>query len=156
MLISCMIITRLGYPEGMCLTLSATIKMNNTYYGKCKVYFISESIQENSYDQGVMDTGIHKTKYHWAEVYLSITIKVIEDNIAILYTMIDYRLKVIHDDDDTLHLFPRIQNSNAYTKEENNCGDDSIMFLPYDGHMGDTVISENTDLSSNKIPESIY
>ena len=35
-------------------------------------------------------------------------------------------------------------------------GGDFITILPDDGHLGDTVIPENTDLSSNKIPEIRY
>ena len=34
--------------------------MNNKYYDKCKSYNTSKSIWENIYDQGVMDTGIHR------------------------------------------------------------------------------------------------
>ena len=32
-----------------------------------------------------------------------------------------------------------------------NCGDDSRMVLLYDGHLGDTIITENTELSGNII-----
>ena len=55
----------------------------------------------------------------------------------------------MHDGDDTLHFLTMIHSINDYPKEENNCDDDSIMFLPDDGHVGDTVITENVDLSSN-------
>ena len=34
--------------------------MNNKYYGKGKTYATSERLKETWYDQGVMDTGIHK------------------------------------------------------------------------------------------------
>ena len=34
-----------------------------------------------------------------------------------------------------------------------NCGDDSSMVLIYDGHLGDTIIARNTDLSGNIIME---
>ena len=50
--------------------------MNNTYYGNCKEYDISEICLENLYDQGVLDAGIQESKYHWADVSGSIKIKV--------------------------------------------------------------------------------
>ena len=49
-----------------------------------------------------------------------------------------------------------VQNSKAYPREENNLGDDSIMSLPYEGNLCDTIIVGNTDLSSNSIRESRY
>ena len=49
-----------------------------------------------------------------------------------------------------------IHNINAYSRSENNCGDDSIMFLPDDKHLCDTLISENTDLIRNQIYKRIY
>ena len=70
--------------------------------------------------------------------------------------MVVYDLKLIHEEDDTLHLALMKHNTNAYPREENNCSDDSIMFLPDDRHMCDIVISKNTDLSSNKNFEIIY
>ena len=36
----------------------------------------------------------------------------------------------------------------------NNCGNDCSMVLLDDGNLGDTIITENTDLIRNKIPES--
>ena len=70
--------------------------------------------------------------------------------------MIDYKLKVVHDEDDTLYLSPMRHNDKAYTREENNLGDDSSMFLQDDVNLCDTIIAENIDLSRNEIPESIY
>ena len=90
--------------------------MNNNYYDKRKKYAISESIWENSYDQGVMDTGIQKLKYHWVDVYLSIRIKVNGDNIEIFCTMVAYKFEVMHDEDDKIHLLPIIQKSYAYPR----------------------------------------
>ena len=49
-----------------------------------------------------------------------------------------------------------MQNRNSYPVEEKNCGDDYIMFLPYDGHVCDNVITENTDLIINKSNEIMY
>ena len=69
--------------------------------------------------------------------------------------MIDYKLKVIHDEDDTVYLYPMGQSGKDYYKEENNLGDDYIMFLLDDDNLCDTIISDNTDFIRNKIPESI-
>ena len=70
--------------------------------------------------------------------------------------MVAYKLKVMHDEDDTLYLLPMRHIRNAYPREENNCGDDSVMFLIDERHMGGTIISKNTDLRSNNVPESRY
>ena len=56
----------------------------------------------------------------------------------------------------TLNFLPIRQNSNVHLRKYNNCGDDSSNFLPYYGHLWYTVVPENTYLSSNNIPESIY
>ena len=56
--------------------LLATATMNNKYYGKCIEYPTTESLGEILYDQGVMDNGIHKLKYHWEDFSWSIKIKV--------------------------------------------------------------------------------
>ena len=61
----------------------------------------------------------------------------------------------MHDEDDTLNLSPMRQNSIAYTREENNWGNDFCMFLPDDGGFCDTVMAYNTELRSNNIPERI-
>ena len=37
-----------------------------------------------------------------------------------------------------------------------NCGDESIMVLLYNEHLGDTIIAVNTDISRNIMMESIY
>ena len=64
--------------------------------------------------------------------------------------MLANKLKLVHDEYDTLHLSPLRHNRKSYPREENNCGDDYIMFITDDGHMCDTVISNNTYLSRNK------
>ena len=58
--------------------------------------------------------------------------------------MVAYKLKLMHDRYDTIHLYPMKQNTNAYNREENNCGDNSIMFFADEGHVCDTVIDEKT------------
>ena len=69
--------------------------------------------------------------------------------------MIDCKLKVIHDEDYTLNFYPMRQNGKVYTREENNLGDNSSIFLPYEWNFCDTIIAENTYLRSNNIPERI-
>ena len=59
----------------------------------------------------------------------------------------------MHDEDDTLNFYPLRQNINAYIREEKNFGDDSSVFLPNDGHLGDTAVPENTYLGRDKIPD---
>ena len=73
------------------------------------------------------------------------------ENIAIIYTMIDYKFKAVHDEDNTLSFYPMRQNIKAYPREENYFGDDSSMFTPDDEDMCDTIIYEKTYLSSNNI-----
>ena len=65
--------------------------------------------------------------------------------------MLAYKLNMMHDEGDTQNLSPVGHNRNTYTRKEKNCGDDSIMFLPFYGHVYDTVIAYNIDLGSNKI-----
>ena len=78
-------------------------RMNNMYYVKCKVYSTSDSLWERFYDQGVMDASIHKLKYHWVDFPWNIKIKVKGNNISIVYSVLVYKLKVIHDEYDTLN-----------------------------------------------------
>ena len=47
-----------SYLEGMCPTLSATDTMNNSHHGKGKSHSTLESLWENLYYKGVIDTGI--------------------------------------------------------------------------------------------------
>ena len=42
--------------------------MNNMYHEKCKVYATSEILWETLYDQGEIDTGVYRSKYHWEDV----------------------------------------------------------------------------------------
>ena len=63
-----------------------------------------------------------------------------------------YNLNVVHDEDDTLNLSHIVQNINVYTRELNNRGDYTSMFIPDNRHLCDTIISENTDLRRNNIP----
>ena len=75
------------YPKGMCPTLSYTANMKNIYFDECKEYATSESLWETFYDQWVMNNGIHKSKYHWADVSWSIKIKVKGGNNTIIYPL---------------------------------------------------------------------
>ena len=70
--------------------------------------------------------------------------------------MLAYKLKYIHNEDDTLYFYPKRQNINAYPREEDNCGDYFIVFLTYDLNVCDTIIAQNTYLRINKILESTY
>ena len=70
--------------------------------------------------------------------------------------MIYYKLNVNNYEYYTLNLSTMIQNSKVYTREENNLGSDSSMFLPDASNLCDTVVAEKTDLSRNNIPEIIY
>ena len=56
-------------------------------------------------------------------------------------------------EDDNLNLSPVRQNSNGYPKKDSSCGDDYSTFNPDDGHWWDTVIPDNTYVSSNDITE---
>ena len=98
----------------MCTTLLANATINNMYYGKCKAFDISKFLWETLYYQGVMDTGMHKSKYHWADFSWTFTIKSKGDNISIVCTMVSFKLNVMHDEDDTLHSSPMIHYINAY------------------------------------------
>ena len=56
----------------------------------------------------------------------------------------------------TLNFLPIRQNSNVHLRKYNNCGDDSSTFIPDDGNLWDIVIPDNTNISSNSIPETRY
>ena len=112
----------------MCTKISATDTTKNTHYIRGKAYSTSESLWENLYDQGVIDTGIHKSKYHWAYVSWSIKIKVKEGNVIIMSNMIPYKLKMMHVEDFIQIFSPIRQNIHAYPREETNCCDDSTFF----------------------------
>ena len=55
--------------------------------------------------------------------------------------MIPYKLEVVHVEYDILNLSPSIKKINSYPRKENNCGDESSIFLLDDEHLGDTIIS---------------
>ena len=101
-----------------------------------------------------MDTGIHKSKYHWVDFSWSIKLEVKRDNIATMYNMVPYKLKVMHVEYDTLICFPIIKNRNSYPKEENNCVDESVMVLLYDEHLCENIIAWNTYIRGSGILES--
>ena len=70
--------------------------------------------------------------------------------------MIDYKLKLMNYEDDTLNFSTMRQNYKAYPREENNLGDDSSRFLLDYRNLCDTIIDDITYLSSNNIHEIIY
>ena len=49
--------------------------MNNTHYGKGKSHATPDSLWVTLYGQGLIDTGIQKSKYYWVDVSWSIKIK---------------------------------------------------------------------------------
>ena len=53
----------------MCRAQSATDTMNNIYYETFESYVISERLSIMLHGQGVIDTGFHRYKDHWADVY---------------------------------------------------------------------------------------
>ena len=69
--------------------------------------------------------------------------------------MVAYKSKVIHVEDYTINLSPIRHNSNGYSRKDNYCGDRYNKFTPDDGHLWDTVIPDNTYISSNRITESV-
>ena len=76
------------------------------------------------------------------------------DNIETMYSMTPYKSKVMHIEDDILNLSLNIYNKNYYHRKCSNCGDDSSMDLLYDKHLGETIISGNTNIRGNRIVES--
>ena len=70
-----------------------------------------------------------------------------------MYNMIPYKSKVMHIEDNIMFFSPTIYNINDYPQEEINFGDYSSMVFQDDGHLCDTIISDNTDLISNNVPE---
>ena len=102
----------------MCLTLSDTDSMNSKYYGNCKVYVKSESLWKNLDEQGVIYTGIHKSKYYRADFSWYIKIKFKGDNIETMYNIIPYKSKVIHVKEYILNFSSIRQKINSYPRKE--------------------------------------
>ena len=67
--------------------------------------------------------------------------------------MVPYRLKVMHVEYYIINSSPIIHKWSSYSREDNNFGEDSIMVLLYDEHSCDTIISDNTDIIINNVPE---
>ena len=57
----------------------------------------------------------------------------------------------MHDGEDILYLYHVRQNRKAYTREENDLGDDSSMSIPDDRNFCDTISTDNIDLGINDI-----
>ena len=72
----------------------------------------------------------------------------------IMYIMIPYKSKVLHEEDDILNFSSIRHKIFAYPIKDNNFGDDSSMVLLYYDYLVDTNISGNTDLIGNIILES--
>ena len=70
-----------------------------------------------------------------------------------MYNIIPYKLKSTNVEDDIINLSPVRQKIDSYHREENICGDDYIMVLIDNEHLGETTISGNTDLRGNMIME---
>ena len=70
-----------------------------------------------------------------------------------MYSMTPYKSKVMNDEDDIINFYLNRQNKNYYHRKYNNCVDDSSMDFLYDKHLGDTIISGNTDFIGNIIIE---
>ena len=68
--------------------------------------------------------------------------------------MIDYKLKVMHDKDDTLNFYTMRHNGKAYSKEENNLVFDYSMCIIDDRHMFYTIIAEKTGGAKYRINSS--
>ena len=73
-----------------------------------------------------------------------------------MYNVVPYKPKVMHIDNDLLNLPPIRNKRNFYPRKEKNCGDDFSTIIIDDDNLCDTIISRNTDLRRNNIPESIY
>ena len=69
----------------------------------------------------------------------------------IVYNMIAYKSKVMQVKDDTINLFPIIQSSNEYHREDNNGSDNYSTLLSDCGHLRKTVMPENIDTRRNNI-----
>ena len=70
-----------------------------------------------------------------------------------MYNVIPYKSKLMHVEYGILKVSFIKRNRNADPRKENRCGDDSSMVLLYVEHLGDTIISGNTDLRGNIILE---
>ena len=118
MLILCVVINFFRLTGRHVPTLTANSIINNMYYGEFKSYATSDILWDffrwsecNGYwhKQIKMSLG----RFSW-----SIKIKVNGDNIIIFCTMVAYKLKVMHDEYDTLHFFPIIQNINYHPRRK--------------------------------------
>ena len=70
--------------------------------------------------------------------------------------MVAYKLKVIHVEDYTLNYIPISQNGSAYSRIENNYGNDSKTVLLYDRYLCGTGTPKKLSVRSNIITTSIY
>ena len=68
--------------------------------------------------------------------------------------MVAYKLKVMYVGNDTQNFFPIRYNGNAYTRVNNNYGDDYGTVIPHERYLCDTTTPDSTNFSSNNIPAS--
>ena len=90
--------------------------MNNKYYVKGKSHAKSESFWENFYDQGVIDTEIHKSKYHWSDFSWRNKIKVKGGNVSKINNVLPYKSKIMHVKGNILHFYPIRYNKEEYSR----------------------------------------
>ena len=67
-----------------------------------------------------------------------------------MYNMIPYKSKMVHAEEYIINFSPIIHKK-SHPRKENNYGDDSIMFILDDKHLGDIIIAGNTYLRGNRI-----
>ena len=65
--------------------------------------------------------------------------------------MVDYKLKLMHVENDTLNVFPIRKNDNHY-----HCGDYYVTFITDFGYLCGTDIPDKATFRINNIPTRIY
>ena len=73
--------------------------------------------------------------------------------IEIVYTMVAYKSKMMHDEDDTLHLSPMGQKSNGYPRRKNTVVMIPLCFLQTIGtcvKLSSMIIHTSAEITSRK------
>ena len=124
------------YPEGIITTFYYYVRKyhheQQVIWKVHNICHIRESM-EFLYNHYVIDTSKHKSKYHWKYHSCSIKTSINGENIAIVYSMLSYKLKVNNFEYDTLNFHPIIQNNNGYPRVDNNYVDDTCNVVKYYG-----------------------